>query len=532
MYKKYIAGISVGLILLVLLFTKGLQEIQFTLFNPVSADKAEEIWGSRERVERFEFRHLMCNGIQMPVDYVEKTFYVSLDMENDEWETLEFTTGDSEYQILFSEDFTKYDKKQLIQENADIEFLVYNDSQFSTYHITFTGLPVIDLYSAGGITNQQKEIAGHVVFYDTNFSTQGISSSDYHGHVRGNMSTLFPKKGYKLNLTKQRTDGTVENNKLALFGMREDDDWILNALYNDESRLREALCIDLWNEIGAKGIYSNSTYNTTQTFVELIVDEAYYGMYALKEPIDAKQLNLQSDDYLYKREFPEDLDADVFAQAGNPEESILGFEIKEGVLDENAWQPMADFTKLLNASDEHFEAEVSDMLNEENAMRLWLYIQVISGYDQQKKNVFYVARKEGDSYYFTFAPWDLDLTLGNISGTEPETLYTKYDETMIEKYLHWETGDRLIRQNVNGVADKMQNLYGELRKTILSDAAIEAKVAQYDHILRDSGAYVREQQRWPESVYANNPETVLKFAKERLAYLDTALYDLDKFLEQ
>lgn len=532
MCKKYIAGISIGLILAVLLLTNILQENKFALFNPVSPAMAEEVWSGRTRAERFEFGALLCNGIQVPVDYVEKTFYIPLDMETDEWETMEFSIENPGYQLLFSEDFTKYDKKQLIKDNADIEFLVYNDTEFSTYHITFTGLPVVDIYTAGGIANQETEIAGHAIFYDTNFSTQGIQSSDYNGHVRGNMSTLFPKKGYKLNLTKQRADGVIENHKLSLFGMREDDDWILSAMYNDDSRLREAVCIELWNEMGANGIYSNSTYNTTQTYVELIVDEAYYGMYALKEPIDAKQLNLQPDDYLYKRETPEDLEAEVFAQAKTPEEPVMGFEIKAGILDENAWKPMEDFSNLLNAADKKFEENVSNMIDEDNAIRLWLYIQVIAGYDQQKKNVFYVARKEGNDYYFTFAPWDLDLTWGNVSDSDPENHYTKYDELMSGKYFYWETGDRLIRQNVNGAADKMQKIYEELRKTVLSAEEIKAKVMWFDHILRDSGAYAREQERWPESVYTENTETVLNFAKERMAYLDTALYDLEHFLNQ
>ena len=527
--KKYIVCISAGLLFLTLLFIKDLQEMKFALFNPVSASKAEEVWQNRTRVERFEFGSLLCNGIQLPVDYVEKTFYVPLDMENDEWETLEFTSSDLQYQLIFSEDFTKYDKKQLLAENADIEFLIYTDTEFSTYHMRFTGLPVIDISTQGEIENQ-KEIAGYAVFYDTNFSTQGIESSAYNGHVRGNMSTLFPKKGYKMNLTRQKADGSVEKNKLALFGMREDDDWILSALYNDDSKLREALCIDLWNAMGAKTIYTNSTYNTAQTFVELIVDDSYYGLYAFKEPIDAKQLNLQTDDYSYKREIPEDLDAKVFAEAKNPEEHVLGFEIKEGILDQNAWQPMAYFSEILNGSDEQFEQNVEKLLDEDNAMRLWLYIQVIAGYDQQKKNVFYVARKEGNDYYFTFAPWDLDLTWGNISGQDPQMLYTAYDERMTGEYFYWETGDRLIRQNVDKAADRMQKLYKQLRKNELSDESLEILVAKYDHILRNSGAYAREQMRWPESALSENAETVLNFAKERMAYLDTALYDLENFM--
>lgn len=532
MYKKYIAGISVGLILVILLLSNVLQKNKFALFNPVSSTLAEEVWSGRTRAERFDFGSLLCNGTPVSMDYVEKTFYVPLDMGKNEWETMVFSIENPEYQLVFSENFTKYDKRQLIKDNADIEFIVYTDSEFSTYHITFTGLPVIDIYTAGGIPNQQTEIEGYVIFYDTNFATQGIQSSDYHGHVRGNMSTLFPKKGYKLNLTKQRADGVIENHKLSLFGMREDDDWILSAMYNDDSKLREAVCVELWDEMGAEKIYSNSTYNTMQTYVELIVDEAYYGIYALKEPIDAKQLNLQPDDYLYKRETPQDLDGEIFAQAENLEEQVLGFELKEGILSENAWRPMADFSELLRKTDQEFAEQVSSMMDEDNAIRLWLYIQVIAGYDQQKKNVFYVARKEGHDYYFTFAPWDLDLTWGNVSDSDPENYYTKYDESMISQYFYWETGDRLIRQDTNGAVEKMQTLYKNLRKNILSDESVQAKIEYYDHILRDSGAYAREQQRWPESALSENAEIVLNFAKERLAYLDTALYNLDNFLNQ
>lgn len=193
MLKKYIAVVSACLMLIVFLAIKNSQGIKFALLNPVSPAMSEEIWADKTRVERFEFDGLMCNGIQVPVDYIEKTFYVPLDMESDEWETLEFTSQNPEYQLLFSEDFTQYDKKELIAEGTDIKFLVYNDTEFSTYHLIFTGLPIIDISTQEGIENQ-KEIAGNAVFYDTNFSVQGIQTSAYNGHVRGNTSTLYPKK--------------------------------------------------------------------------------------------------------------------------------------------------------------------------------------------------------------------------------------------------------------------------------------------------------------------------------------------------
>lgn len=527
MYKKYVAGISACLILIIFLFMKNLQKIKFTLLNPVSPVMSEEIWAEKTRVERFEFGSLMCNGIQVPVDYIEKTFYVPLDMESDEWETLEFTSGNPEYQILFSEDFTQYDKKELIAQGTDIKFLVYNDMEFSTYHLIFTGLPMIDISTEEGIENQ-KEIAGNAVFYDTNFSAQGIQTSAYNGHVRGNTSALYPKKGYKLNLTKQNADGSVENNKLSLFDLRKDDDWILYAIYNDESKLRVKLSIDLWNEFGAKEISAGGTYNSNFTYVELVVDESYYGMYALMEPIDAKQLNLKSDDYLYKRKDQYTLSAEPFEQAKNPEEQVLGFEIKSGDFTEEAWLPMAELSRVITASDEEFVKNIGNIIEEDNTMRLWLYIQVITGVDQVHKNAFYVAKKEGNSYRFYFAPWDMDLTWGNISGnTEP--LYTEFHAELVQESFDWEPGNRLVRLNVNGSAEKMQKLYSQLRRTCLSDKAMEERISGLNHIVRDSGAYARDQMRWPEGAYAEDCGLVLNYMKERLEYLDTALYNLENY---
>ncbi len=528
MYKKCIAGGSILLLLLVLFFVNGFQKEQFSVFNTVSADKTEEIWNGKTRVERLEFGDFFCNGILLAKDEVEKTFYVPLDMEDDAWEKMEFSCEDTEYQILFTEDFTEYDKKQVIKEGWDIKFLIYDETEFSTYHLIFTGLPVITLTTAEGIEGQ-KEIAGNAVFYDTDFVSQGIQTSLYEGHVRGNTSTLYPKKGYKLNLKKEASDGTREKNKLSLFGMRKDDDWILYAIYNDESRLREKLSLELWDEFGSKEIFTGSTYNSRMTYVELLVDGAYYGMYGLKEPIDAKQLNLAEEDYLYKREDPFELTEEAFLQAEDPKEHVLGFEIKEGKMDENAWSPMAEFVSLQTLSD---TKKVSEQIDIENALRLWLYIQVTAGFDQQKKNVFYVARKSSDGYDFTFAPWDLDLTWGNRSDGNEKTWYTAYDESLLTRYFYWEMGDVLIRSDIDHAVEKVQQLYAQFRETLLSDEQLEERIQSIDHIIRDSGAYERERTRWPDSAQADDAGIVLNFARKRMEYLDSAIYDLETFMNQ
>lgn len=527
MSKKCVLYASIFATIIIFLCVKVLQTKKFQIFNRVSPITAQQVWDEKMRVDRFDFGCLMCNGIQVAVDIMEKTFYIPVNMETEEWETMEFTSGNPEYQIVFWEDFTRYNKKDVIANAREIEFMVYTDTEFSTYHLIFTGLPIVDISTDYGILNQ-KEISGYAAFYDTNFLAQGIKTSSYHGNVRGNTSTLYTKKGYKINLTKKDQDGSVINNKLSLFGLREDDDWILYAIYNDDSKMRAKLSIDLWNEFGAKKVSANATYNTNMTYIELIVDNSYYGLYGLMERVDAKQMNLHTADYMYKYKETSEFSPDKFMAATNLETYVQGFELKEGILNANAWIPMAEISELYQASDEQFIEKVDNLIDEDNTIRMWLFTQLITGVDQNSKNILYVAKKELDNYRFYFAPWDMDLTWGNISA-DVEPLYTVYNEELVKKAQHCQPGDRLVRLNVNGAKEKMQELYAQMRQVSWSDEALEARILELDQILRYSGAYLRDQNRWPEGAYSEDCSTLIEYAKQRMDYLDGALYDLENY---
>ena len=41
---------------------------------------------------------------------------------------------------------------------------------------------------------------------------------------------------------------------------------------------------------------------------------------------------------------------------------------------------------------------MKDILNDESAVRLWLFLQIITGHDHTGKNVFYVAKYDDDLY--------------------------------------------------------------------------------------------------------------------------------------
>ena len=526
--------------ILVLVFSfvliNRLQEKNFTVFNDVAADQMETIKSQLPETDEFAFTALLCNEIRVPFDEATNTFFVPLDMETADWETLKFTSGQGEYRILFESDITDEDKQKVIADGRRVELLVYTDQFWSEYYVTFTGLPIIDLATNEGFYAAEN-ITGTAVFYDTDFSLHGTEWSEYNGHIRGNTSRMFPKKGYKINLRKTNGDGVVELNKMSLFGMRKDDDWILHALYNDDTKIRDMLSMQVWDTFGAKAVSETSYYGPKMTYVEVFADNVYCGLYGLMEPVDAKQLDLSLEDYSYKKSNPGGLKYmySSFHDMKDPNLEIEGFRIKEGPIDDeeyDIWEPLATLAEIVTLPGPEFEEEESMIINDESALRLWLFIQLISGHDHTAKNVFYIAKYNDDlpeNYQFYFAPWDMDLTWGNVSVGDINPVYTEFEAETVDDRIDWIVGDKVLDENRNDSQAYVQKLYEELRATVLTEEQLEEMILQLDHQVRASGAFGRDRERWPKSVHAENYEQLLNYATKRLEFLDKALYDIEYY---
>ena len=78
-------------------------------------------------------------------------------------------------------------------------------------------------------------------------------------------------------------------------GMRSDGDVILDAMYIDKARMRNRLCFDLWNTVDHLPYNDDPDDNlngTEGTFVEVLVNGEYNGLYCLTDKIDRKKLQL------------------------------------------------------------------------------------------------------------------------------------------------------------------------------------------------------------------------------------------------
>ena len=536
MRKRLLVLGSIMMLLGSFLLINRLQVKNFTVFNDVSPKKVEEVKENLNKTEELSFTALLCNEIRVPFDDATNTFFVPLNMEDTGWEKMEFISGQPEYGILFQEDVTDEDKRKVIASNKKIELIVFDQQSWAEYYVTFTGLPVIDLSTNEGFYATE-EITGRAVFFDTDFTLHGTQQSEYNGHIRGNTSRMFPKKGYKINLTTTSAEGMTELNKLSLFGMRKDDDWILHALYNDDTKLRDCLSMEVWDTFGAGAVSENSYYGPKMIYVEVFADNSYCGVYGLMEPVDGKQLNLAEEDYSYKRKNPGSLayHRKDFEEETDPYAEVEGFVIKDGLISDGAdlWKPLAKLANKMTISEDKFlEDNDHGLINEESAIRLWLFLQMITGHDHTAKNVFYIAKYNDDlkyNYEFYFAPWDMDLTWGNVSVGEINPYYTAYERDTIDNRVYWDVGDKLIDTDYNDSVAYMENLYARLRKTVLTNEKLEEMILNLDHELRDSGAFARDKERWPEGIHADSCEELLNYATGRLEFLDKALYNFKLF---
>ena len=535
MRKRFLVLGSILMLLGSFLLINRLQVKNFTVFNQVSPKRVEEVKSSLNRVEELSFTALLCNEIRVPFDDATNTFFVPLNMADAGWEKMEFVSGQPEYQILFQEDVTDEEKQEVIASSKKIELVVFDRQSWAEYYVTFTGLPVIDLSTNEGFYASE-EITGTATFFDTDFSLHGIEQSAYNGHIRGNTSRMFPKKGYKLNLTYINEYGEEDNNKLSVFGMRKDDDWILHALYNDDTKIRDRLSMEVWDRMGAKAVSDDSYYGPKMTYVEVFADNQYCGLYGLMEPVDGKQLNLAEEDYSYKRKNPGSVryKYEEFSEPDNIYGEIEGFEIKDGIMEEDAWMPMANLSAVLTHDEWKEKLAKSQILNEDSVIRMWIFIQMITGHDHTAKNMYYVAKYDDDlkyNYQFYFAPWDMDLTWGNVSVGEVNPYYTAFEMDTLDNRVYWSMADMLIDENYHQAKDRARELYNQLRKTVLNDRVVDEIIQSLDHELRDSGAFARDKMRWPEGIHAKDVSVLRKYAKERLNYLDLAINDFDYFEE-
>lgn len=412
--------------------------------------------------------------------------------------------------LYFLEDEALTDKAETIRENKVLRLFWVRDERCWMYNVYFTGMPVVSITSADETEEEIKK--GNIWVYDQYHSASKYQSAECSWHLRGATTRNYEKSSYRLTLT---------DRKLSFLGMRKDDDWILHALYDDDGLIHNKLSYEVWKEISVSN-HVPGDEGISMEYVELFMDDEYVGVYGLSERVDKKALNLDGKDILYKcRDQNEPGEDDFYREL--TEDMNPAFELKYPKLfDMEDWEPLKRWVAcFLEDKYEDFDSACA-ILNMENAVDYNLFNLLTCGMDNIMKNIYFWADYQSDgSYQFIKIPWDLNMTWGNSWIDDYDCNYNRFQEKNFETEDGWtEDMYRLYEYEPEKIGALLADRWQELRQNIITKEALYEKLDAWFSYLYDSGAYLRNQLRWPPKGEYWQDDYIYEYVDRRIDFLD------------
>ena len=383
--------------------------------------------------------------------------------------------------------------------------------------VSAQSLPTVTIVTDGPIVNTPA-VHGVITVDDHNGTVIEMHAGF---KIRGTSSQQFDKKSYRVELWTDET-GTVMADT-AFLGMRSDDDWNLEAMYNQPLRLRNKIANDLWREIYTLPYQASepeAASGVAMEYVEVYVNGDPMGVYALSERVDRKLLGLRKYNgnlrgVLYKGNGPGNASFEELPAYDNSLDEWGQFEWVYPNESDTAvdWSNLYNFVNfVMNSTNNAFYSQYSTMFEEANAIDYYLFINAIGALDNMDRNTFIARQKKSGTYFYV--PWDLDAVMGNNNDGHHATSV----EGLQSNGFYY----RLVQDcSANGFAVKAQERYNSLRDSILTTEHImELFRTQYEALVA-SGAYDIEHEVWPEyEVDASELDYIAEWLNARFAWLD------------
>ena len=421
----------------------------------------------------------------------------------------EFNIGENIFNIQTEDIELLAGKEYTVILNGDILRLFY------------TELPIITITTNGEEIVDEPKIPGRYYLLEKGKEPlSGFVGIELRG---GYMSQQFRKKSYSIELWKDEQGS--ETDKISLLGMRVDDDWILDGMWNEPARIRDFTSHQLWLKMGrVQHQQERITLGIDRKYCELFLNGDYLGVYWLGEKIDRKQLNLQTYDNqlegeLYKGyELANGVTFSGLESYNNQSFTWSGYKVKyPKKIEEVDWtnlHGLVDF--VVNSSQPEFNNRISSIVDIKNVIDHYIFLNLVFAGDNTGKNI-YTARHNSMSLYYLL-PWDMDGSFGN------NWMGERIDET--EKMLTNGLFDKLLAYPDFRIGVKTR--WGDLRSFVLSPAYLKKQFRDNFDYLTNNGVYQRELLH--PGISPNFDDTEIDFIESwidrRVIFLDTYFNNL------
>jgi hypothetical protein len=419
-----------------------------------------------------------------------------------------------------------------------------------TGSITFTWLPIVELngsftynYRYGTVTVSEPDSA-FAEPMQARVKWRGQATNVYGKH----------KRNYRIKFIAE--DSTKMNRRF--FGLRNDNNWILDAGQMDFLRVRNRVSTDLWLDMARKPWYADSIANVRNgsrgQMVEVLLNGKYVGIYNMCEPLDRKQLKLERYEKLSNNKY--EIRGELWAAnkwtktvamsepADRTPGSVTwdGFELKYPDYDEIhavKWTALEDAVWFAKRADHNKAARADSMgyyFDLPVMQDYYIFIVALQALDNESKNIYYACQNTLENPRLTMIPWDLDICLGQ--NYAPSVNYP--DMVKPERGLDWLSHLPMAdMMEVKEYREQVYDRYEELRKTYLNTDSLVSRYRAAIDELENCGAAAREEARWSKDSdlakkvldLSAEMDYVEDWIRRRMEFLDNDLFNRNKYLK-
>lgn len=425
----------------------------------------------------------------------------------------ELPSLDGQERVVIVSDSNRYTLDSLIKEfQYGVSYSAMDESN-NEINIYFTNLPVLHIKSDSTILDEPRVYAR----FSMCESNGNYIESDIGVEYRGGWTQTLPKKSLRIEFWQDKEGSDTED--YSLLGMRSDDDWNIQALYNEPLRIRSKVNYELWRKIDT--IYylndePDAVNAVRQEYVEVFLNDKYSGVYLLSERPDRKQFKLKK----YK---DSEIRGELYKGVGwgastftslpnynNNSDVWGGFEY-EYPDEEVDWTNLYEFVDfVINSDSSIFVSEYRDKFKIENAVNYFIFLNLLRATDNTGKNLYIAKYKEDEPYFYL--PWDLDGTFGMIWNGTQEYIY---DDILKNGFYK-----RLVKHS--DFTDRLRVRWNDLRSEIITKENIMSMFDSEFSYLNSNGVYERELLAWENCEFFdfNNLGYTESWLRARLEYLD------------
>lgn len=368
----------------------------------------------------------------------------------------------------------------------------------TNYNLIITGLPIVILKTAAFTIGDEK-VPASLNLVNPNYQAQSSKveiATNIKISLRGATARNLPKKSYSVKLV----DNAGADTDIPLLGLRNDNAWILDAMYIDPSRMRNRLCTDIWNSFNNVPYIEDEpdALNGTRGYLtEVFFNDQYQGVYCLTERLDRKQLKVKKQ---YGNMYKADNWSDEvnFAAITNPFSNDFadwggGWQFAYPEIGDT---PAPDWKYLYNivnfittANDKAFSSDIKNKVDINNLVDYFIFMNILEAKDNQSKNTFFSFYDYRTAGSFFYSVWDLDGTMGrNYDGTPlPHEILGAGSNHLYQ---------RLLGLNPANFKELIKSRWNILKNNQLGKSVVANRIETYRKSMVSTGAFARERAMW------------------------------------